>query len=85
MFVIAKTGKRAEKIFVWMGQKVIEISHQSKAIKIIQKNVFNPDSTSLYNIFSKIEKEIKGILKDKNLRMYIQQQEYVKAIGKMGK
>lgn len=85
IFVIAKTGKRAEKTFVWMGQKVIEISQQSKTIKVIQKNVFEPASASLYNIFSKLEKEIKAILKDKNLRMNIQQQEYVKAIEKMGK
>lgn len=85
MFVIAKTGKRAEKIFVWMGQKVVEVSQQSKMIKVIQKNVFDPVSASLYNIFSKLEKELKAILKDKNLRMNIQKQEYVKAIGKMGK
>ena len=85
MFVIAKTGKRAEKIFVWMGQKVVEVSQQSKMIKVIQKNVFDPVSASLYNIFSKLEKELKSILKDKNLRMNIQKQEYVKAIGKMGK
>lgn len=77
MFVIAKSGKRAEKIFVWMGQKVIEVSHQSKTIKVIQKNIFEPVSSTLYNTFSKIEQ----VIKDKRFwyEHYSKMGDYLKA------
>lgn len=59
MFVIAKSGNRAEKIFVWFGKRVIEISHKSKTIKVIQKNIFDPISSNLYTIFEKLETVIR--------------------------
>lgn len=59
MFVIAKTGKRAEKIFAWLGGKVVQVSHSSKTITVIQKNVFDPKAQDLYIIFEKLERIIK--------------------------
>lgn len=82
MFVIAKTGNRVEKIFIWSWGKVIEVTTKSKAINVIQKNVFDPNSTGLYKLFPNIEKAIKSVLKDQNVRNYGGMLEYCKKVIK---
>lgn len=83
MFVIAKNGKRAEKVFAWIGGKLIEASHQYKQFKVIQKNVFDPVTTNLYKCFTEIEKYLKTAVKDASVRMYGKQLEYGRHIIKM--
>lgn len=63
MFVIARNGKRAEKIFVWSWGKVVEVTNSTKAMKVIQKNIFDPVAASLYRIFPEIERAIKSVLR----------------------
>ncbi len=82
MFVIARTNNRAGKIFVWMGGKVIEFSQQSKALIIIQKNIFNPISESLYRLFPEIQKAITSVLKDMKVRQYGKKLEFGRNIIK---
>ena len=82
MFVIAKKGQRAEKVFVWMGGKLIEASRQSKTLKVIQKNLFDPVASNLYRCFAEIVKFLKTTIKDANVRMYGKQLEYSRNIIK---
>lgn len=79
MYVIAKSGNRLEKSFVWMGKRVIEVSNKNQSVKVVQKNFFaNPVSSKLYIVFEQLEKEIAKITNDIKARNYGKHLEYVR-------
>lgn len=82
MFVIAKSGNRAKKVFVWFGKRAIEVSQESKTLKVIQKNIFNPVSAKMYQVFEELEKWIQIVLKDAKVRNYGHKLEYEKMVSK---
>lgn len=82
MFVIAKTGNRAKKVFVWFGKRVIEASQESKTIKVIQKNIFDPASANTYKVFEELEKVIQRVFRDTKVRNYGHKLEYERLLPK---
>lgn len=74
IFVIAKNNNRVGKIFIWFNRKVVSANDEVKEIRVIQKNIFDDKSSSLYRVFSQIEKHLK--LKNNDFLLKVKSYKY---------